>query len=51
MDFGALPPEVDSGRMYVGPRPTSTSTSMAAAFAPYLVWIGNTAAQCEEAAN
>ena len=52
MDFGALAPEVDSGRVYVGPRPVRGRRRRrhrwAAAFTPYLVWIGNTAAQCEE---
>ena len=86
MDFAALPPEVNSGRMYVGPGSgpmmaaagawdslaadlysTATSyqsvvtgliggpwlgpssISMAAAAAPYVVWISATAAQAEEA--
>ncbi|WP_156664636.1 PPE family protein [Mycobacterium sp. 852002-51057_SCH5723018] len=88
MDFGALPPEVNSGRMYRGPGPATllaaaagweglayemytaagcyesvitalageswtgpSSRAMAAAVAPYLLWMGATAAQCEEAAN
>jgi PPE-repeat protein len=88
MDFGALPPEINSGRMYVGPGSGTllaasagweslaaelstaasgyrsvissltdeswigpTSKSMAAAVTPYMVWMGATAAQCEQAAN
>lgn len=88
MDFGALPPEVNSGRMYRGPGPASllaasagwealaaemyaaagayqsviaaltdeswtgpSSRSMAAAVAPYLVWLRATAARCDEAAS
>ncbi|OBI27738.1 hypothetical protein A5709_04585 [Mycobacterium sp. E1386] len=86
MDFGALPPEVNSGRMYVGPGPATllaasagwdslalelnsaaggyesvvttltqewagpTSTSMAAAVAPYVVWLRTTAELCEQSA-
>ncbi|OBH49498.1 PPE family protein [Mycobacterium mantenii] len=85
MDFGALPPEVNSGRMYLGPGPGSllaaaaawdalaaelsaaaggyesvittltnewvgpTSMSMAAAVAPYVVWLRAIAEQCEQA--
>ncbi|ORW70443.1 PPE family protein [Mycobacterium saskatchewanense] len=87
MDFGALPPEVNSGRMYMGPGPATmlaasagweslaaelstaaggyqsaiteltqewqgpTSMSMAAAVAPYVVWMRVTAEQCEQAAQ
>jgi PPE-repeat protein len=87
MDFGALPPEINSGRMYAGAGPgpmlvaaaawdgladdlTSTassyqtvveglasswqgpsSTSMAAAVAPYVSWMTATAAQAEETAT
>ncbi|MEE6179301.1 PPE family protein [Mycobacterium sp. 050134] len=87
MDFGALPPEVNSARMYLGPGPATmlaasagweslaaelstaaggyqsaiteltqewqgpTSMSMAAAVAPYVVWMRVTAEQCEQAAN
>ncbi|HEY1843079.1 MAG TPA: PPE family protein [Mycobacterium sp.] len=88
MDFGALPPEVNSARMYAGPGAGSmlaaaeawgglaadlqtmaaaagsvisgltdeswqgpASTSMAAAVAPYLTWIGATAPQLEQSAS
>jgi PPE-repeat protein len=87
MDFGALPPEINSGRMYAGAGPgpmltaaatwdeladelSSTassyqsvveglgnswqgpsSTSMAAAVAPYIAWMNATAAQAEETAT
>jgi PPE-repeat protein len=87
MDFAALPPEINSGRMYAGAGPgpllaaaaawddlaselgsnassyqsvisglgTSwqgpSSTSMAAAAAPYVSWMTATAAQAEETAN
>ena len=88
MDFGALPPEINSGRMYAGAGPgpmlaaaaawdglaselgssassyqsvveglTSgawrgpSSTTMAAAAAPYVAWMNTTAAQAEETAN
>ena len=87
LDFGALPPEINSGRMYAGAGPgpmlvaaaawdgladdlTSTassyqtvieglgsswqgpsSTSMAAAVAPYVSWMNATAAQAEETAT
>ena len=87
MDFGALPPEINSGRMYAGAGSgpmlvaaaawdgladdlTSTaasyqtvveglgsswqgpsSTSMAAAVAPYVSWMNATAAQAEETAT
>ncbi|OCB51257.1 hypothetical protein A5677_03165 [Mycobacterium malmoense] len=87
MDFGALPPEVNSGRMYLGPGPATllaasaaweslalelisaaagyesvittltqdwtgpTSMSMAAAAAPYLVWLRATAELCEQSAT
>ena len=86
MDFGALPPEVNSGRMYLGPGPGTmlaaaaawdalaaelgaaaggyesvittlttewlgpTSMSMAAAAAPYVLWLRATAEQCEQSA-
>ena len=86
MDFGALPPEINSGRMYPGPGPGTmlaasagwdslapelnsaasgyesvittlaeewrgpTSMSMAAAVAPYVVWLRATAEQCEQSA-
>ena len=86
MDFGALPPEVNSGRMYVGAGPGTllaasaawdslaaelsataqgyesvistltsewqgpTSMSMAAAVAPYVLWMRATAQQCEQSA-
>jgi hypothetical protein len=88
MDFGALPPEVNSGRLYLGPGPVtllaasagweglaaelhtaaggyqamivglideswigSSSMSMAAAVAPYLLWMRLSATRCEEAAR
>ena len=87
MDFGILPPEINSGRMYAGAGPgpmltaaatwdqladelSSTassyqsvveglsgpwqgpsSTSMAAAAAPYVAWMNATAAQAEETAT
>jgi PPE-repeat protein len=87
MDFAALPPEINSGRMYAGAGPgpllaaatawddlasdlgTSASsyqstvdslegswqgpsaTSMAAAAAPYVLWLNSTAAQAEATAN
>ena len=87
MDFGALPPEINSGRMYAGAGPGPllaaaaawddlaselgsnassyqsvisglgsswqgpSSTSMAAAAAPYVAWMNTTAAQAEETAN
>ncbi|OBI90614.1 PPE family protein [Mycobacterium asiaticum] len=88
MDFGALPPEVNSGRMYTGPGSGTmlaaaaewerlaaeldssasayssaissltdeswvgpVSQTMAAAATPYVVWIGATASQCEQAAG
>jgi PPE-repeat protein len=86
MDFGMLPPETNSGRMYAGPGSGSlvaaaaawdglaaelrsaamsyssqisgltagwqgpSSAAMAAAAAPYAVWMSGTAAQAEEAA-
>lgn len=86
MDFGALPPEINSGRMYVGPGGTTllvasagwdslavelnsaaggyesvittlttewtgpTSASMAAAVAPYVVWLRAVAELCEQSA-
>ncbi len=86
MDFGALPPEVNSGRMYLGPGPATllaasagwdslaleansaasgyesvvttlteewqgpTSMSMAAAVAPYVVWLRAIAGLCEQSA-
>jgi len=88
MDFGAFPPEINSGRMYAGPGAGSmlaaasawdglaadlhstaaaagsvisgltgeswqgvSSTSMAAAVAPYLTWMTATATQLEQVAN
>ncbi|WP_025735258.1 PPE family protein [Mycobacterium genavense] len=88
MDFGALPPEINSARMYTGPGPSTllaasgawealaaeldaaatgyqsvitnlidgswlgpSSMSMASAVAPYLLWMRQTAAQCENAAR
>ena len=87
MDFAALPPEINSGRMYAGPGSESmlaaaaawdglaaelrstaasyssvisgltagwlgpSSAAMAAAAAPYAVWMGGAAAQAEQAAN
>src|SRR5277367_2515078 len=88
MDYGALPPEINSGRMYAGPGAGSmlaaagawdglaaelhsttaaagsvvsgltgeswqgvSSTSMAAAVAPYLMWMTATATQLEQVAN
>ncbi len=88
MDFGALPPEINSARMYSGPRAGSmldaadawdgladelystaasyqatittltdedwrgrSADSMAAAVAPYIRWLTNTAAQAEEVAS
>jgi PPE-repeat protein len=87
MDFGLLPPEINSGRMYsgAGPGPMLTaaatwdeladelsstassyqsvveglgnswqgpsSTSMAAAVAPYVAWMNATAAQAEQTAT
>ena len=87
LDYGVLPPEINSGRMWAGPGSGSlaasgaawqalaaelgssaagmqaviaalttgswtgpTSMTMAAAAAPYVVWMLATAAQCEEAA-
>ena len=86
MDFGALPPEVNSGRMYLGAGPATllaasagwdslalelrsaasgyesviatlthewagpTGMSMAAAVAPYVVWLRTTAELCEQSA-
>ncbi|WP_176220068.1 PPE family protein [Mycobacterium malmoense] len=88
MDFAALPPEINSGRMYTGagsgplmaaaaawdgvaaelssaassyqsvvseliggPWLGPSSTSMAAAAAPYVAWMSSTAAQAEQTAN
>ncbi|GLE53075.1 PPE family protein [Mycobacterium montefiorense] len=88
MDFAALPPEINSGRMYAGPGPGSllaaatawdglatelgstaasyqfaiseltggpwtgpSSSSMAAAAAPYVQWLTTTAAQAEQTAT
>jgi PPE-repeat protein len=87
MDFGALPPEINSVRMYAGAGPGPmlaaaaawddlaselgstassyqsvveglggswqgpSSTSMAAAAAPYVAWMNTTAAQAEETAT
>ena len=88
MDFGALPPEINSAQMYSGPRAGSlldaadawdrladelyataasyqtiittltdegwrgsASDSMAAAIAPYIRWLTNTAVQVEEVAS
>jgi PPE-repeat protein len=87
MDFGVLPPEINSGRMYAGAGPGPmlaaaaawddlaselgstassyqsvvdglsgswqgpSSTSMAAAAAPYVSWMNATAAQAEETAD
>jgi PPE-repeat protein len=87
LDFGALPPEINSGRMYAGAGPGPmlaaaaawdglaselgstassyqsvveglsgswqgpSSTSMAAAAAPYVSWMNTTAAQAEETAS
>ncbi|OBJ01306.1 hypothetical protein A5660_24225 [Mycobacterium alsense] len=87
MDFGILPPEINSSRMYSGAGPGPmlaaaaawdglaaqlhsaaasyesvisnltggwrgpSSTTMAAAAAPYTVWISRTAAQAEQAAD
>ncbi len=87
MDFGALPPEVNSARMYSGPGPASmlaaaagwesvaaelnvaadgyqsaistltgdwqgpASMAMAAAVAPYVIWIRATGEQCEQTAT
>ena len=87
MDFGALPPEVNSGRMYLGPGAGTllaasagwdslaaelnvaasgyesvittltqewqgpTSMSMAAAVAPYVLWLRGMAEQCEQTAT
>ncbi|OBI82094.1 PPE family protein [Mycobacterium asiaticum] len=87
MDFGALPPEINSGRIYAGPGSAPllaaaaawdglatelhsaaayyasaiaqlasigwhgpSSTSMVDAVAPYIAWLGGTAAQAEQAA-
>ncbi|OBH47693.1 PPE family protein [Mycobacterium mantenii] len=86
MDFGLLPPEVNSGRVYSGPGPAPllaaaaawaglaaelrsaaasygsaiselrtawrgpSSTAMAAAAAPYIAWLDNTAVQAEQTA-
>ncbi|MGC2653318.1 MAG: PPE family protein, partial [Mycobacterium sp.] len=88
MDFGALPPEINSGRMYSGPGPAPmlaaatawdslaaelgsaaaaydsvirgltseewlgpASESAAAAAAPYVTWMSNTATQTEQTAT
>lgn len=88
MDFGALPPEINSTRMYLGPGAATmlaasdgwgtlavelqaaasgcesavakltdelwqgpSAISMAAAVAPYLLWLRATAAQCEQTAS
>jgi PPE-repeat protein len=87
MDFAALPPEINSGRMYAGAGPGPllaaaaawddlasdlgssassyqstvdslagswqgpSATSMAAAAAPYVLWLNSTAAQAGETAN
>src|SRR6201997_5180673 len=88
LDFGALPPEMNSGRMYIGPgagpllaaaaawdelatelQSTAasygstieslaagpwtgpSSIAMAAAAAPYVVWMNATGAQAEKAAT
>jgi PPE-repeat protein len=88
MDYGALPPEINSARMYAGPGSGSmlvaagawdalaaelqcaaaaaesvvsgltdeswqgfSSTSMAAAVAPYLAWMSATSGQLEQVAN
>jgi PPE-repeat protein len=88
MDFGALPPEINSGRMYAGagsgplvagaaawdglasqlgsaaasyravvsdltagPWVGPSSASMAAAAAPYVVWMNTTASQAEQTAS
>ena len=88
LDFGALPPEINSGRMYSGPGSASmhsaaanwselaselrshaasygsavsglasqgwrgaASSVMAAAAAPYVVWMNTTAAQAEQTAD
>src|SRR6516162_7785597 len=48
LDFGALPPEINSGRMYVGP---GSGPMLAAAAAPYVAWMNATGAQAEEAAT
>ncbi|GFG98242.1 PPE family protein [Mycobacterium timonense] len=86
MEFGALPPEINSGRIYSGPGPAPllaaavgwdglatelrataasygsvvaelktgwhgpSSTSMAAAAAPYIAWLSSSAAQAEQSA-
>ncbi|MDT5204494.1 MAG: hypothetical protein QOD34_1130 [Mycobacterium sp.] len=87
LDFAALPPEINSGRMYAGPGPGSmlaaatawqslaeelssfaasyssvlstltsgpwtgaSSTSMAAAAAPYVIWLSATGDQAQQAA-
>ncbi|BAX92250.1 PPE family protein [Mycobacterium shigaense] len=86
MDFGALPPEINSGKIYAGPGPAPllaaatawdglaselqataasyrsvvmelttgwhgpSAASMAAAAAPYVAWLGGTAAQAEQSA-
>lgn len=87
LDFAALPPEINSGRMYAGPGPSSmlaaatawqsladelssvaasygsilstltsgpwtgaSSTSMAAAAAPYVTWLSATGDQAQQAA-
>lgn len=86
MDFGALPPEINSGRIYSGPGPAPllaaaaawdglaaelhstaasygnvvaelksrwhgpSSTSMAAAAAPYVAWLSRSAVQAEQSA-
>ncbi|OCB10278.1 PPE family protein [Mycobacterium intracellulare] len=87
MEFGALPPEINSGRIYSGPGPVPllaaaaawdglaselrataasygsvvaelrtawngpSSTSMAAAAAPYVAWLIGSAAQAEQSAS
>jgi PPE-repeat protein len=87
LDFGALPPEINSARMYAGPGPGSmlaaapgwqslaeeltsaasgygsvvstlasgpwtgpSSTSMAAAAAPYVTWLSATGDQAQQTA-
>src|ERR1700754_2584474 len=61
-DFGALPPEINSTRMYTGPgagpmmvgadaRRGRPAAAMASAAAPLVAWMHTTAAAAQHAAN